>query len=1367
MRLGSGWTRRLVSVAIVLALLGTVALASIGSRAHTGAWIDSKLTASSPTIDGTMGAGEWADATQVNLGAIPGNPIPAWLLVKNNGSFLFLAYDAVGDTTRDAQDSASVGFDTDHDATSTIGREDEFFWGGAARSGEEHWVADPTSWVLRDSPFDPGLPNEAGLDSAYGFGASDLSGTSHRIYELAIPLALLGVAPGEVIGFLGASLPAPGLLDAGGFRYDTWPDFLLGPPPLDGYGDLRLGKTPQANDLDINPPSQGLDALPSSSVVYSLSVVNRGVATDTFDVTATSPWTATLLDATGSNPLPDTDGDLVPDTGPVAPGASAGLRVRIDAPAASGCTDATIRGTSSNDVGAFDEGLLHTCILSAALNPPHSDRGIDRDVPPNGYYDVLEIGVGVIVGTAGNYEVDVLLVDQSQSVFITFATTTTSLPTGPQTVPMDLSGPDIYSSGIDGPYVALIALYDASRTLLDQDSYTTSAYFSTSFEPPAAVFHPPYSDRGVDTDTPPNGLYDFLEVDVGLTVNRQGTFELFGFLTDQFGTPISSDLAEATLSPGNRVIPLSFPGREIQASGLDGPYTVLLDLRTQFGDPLGVDAYITGFYRAARFEPPGARFDPPHSDRGVDLDVPSDGLYEYLEVDAAVYVSKAGQFTITGVLEDQGGTRFIASTGTTVALGTGRHTVPLRFNGFNILAAGIPGPYRVELQLSDPLGPLASDVYMTAAYGLGQFSGPGAAFAPPHSDRLVDLDLPPDGLADRLQLDIGVQVVRPGDYSLQALLMDQTGQFLGLATGCGPMGVGYGQCGILFDGHAIAASGGDGPYIAILQLFDAYGRLLDTNFYQTSPYLRTEFEPSDTTVPTASLSLAGYFRNSPVLDIAYAASDPSPSDGLESVTLHYRFSPDNATWGAWTGAASMAVGGSTASGTMTFSYPRGPGYYQFQATARDVAGNDEPVGAAEAAVKYWPLRYLTFSVNPVVMAAGATRQMSVTAIGPNGDPAVLESRLTACVTTTSPTGEFRQRGTLNVISCVDIPAGAASADVDYYDATAGSWTLRVTASPPVADIPVPALVSPGPPASVAMSPLAVSIPVGSSSQFGATVSDAYGNVVSPALVWSASAAAGTISPTGLLSAATVVGSGTVSVAVAGSPSVTASAAVSLVAGPTARVLVTPDPVTVVVGGTQSFAARVEDAYGNLIAGASVAWSVLGGVGTIVGSGSFTGATLVGVGRVIATSGGLSGAATVVLAPGPVASLELTPSAATIRWGTSLDLRATVRDAYGNLVLQAAVTWTVSGPASLNATSGSVVRVTPSGEGVVTVTASSGSASASATVGSVGQGTDPGTVAGIGAGGVIGGVVIGLAVGWLVGRIRKKRAPTEPPPPEEG
>ncbi len=158
MRLGSGWTRRAVSVAIVLALLGTVALASIGSRAHTGAWIDSKLTASSPAIDGTMGAGEWADATQVNLGAIPGNPIPAWLLVKNNGSFLFLAYDAVGDTTRDAQDSASVGFDTDHDATSTIGREDEFFWGGAARSGEEHWVADPTSLrrqrPQRDLPSD-------------------------------------------------------------------------------------------------------------------------------------------------------------------------------------------------------------------------------------------------------------------------------------------------------------------------------------------------------------------------------------------------------------------------------------------------------------------------------------------------------------------------------------------------------------------------------------------------------------------------------------------------------------------------------------------------------------------------------------------------------------------------------------------------------------------------------------------------------------------------------------------------------------------------------------------------------------------------------------------------------------------------------------------------------------------------------------------------------------------------------------------------------------------------------------------------------------------------------------------------------------
>ncbi|HXK36436.1 MAG TPA: hypothetical protein VJ553_02545, partial [Candidatus Paceibacterota bacterium] len=327
-----------------------------------------------------MAAGEWSDAASADLGAIPGNDFQAYLLIKNDANFLYVAYDAIGDTSMDFGDEASVSFDTDHDISETVGGESEFFWGAGASNGQEHLVFDGMGWTTEDSPFDTGLPNHAGLAGAYGYGPSDLSVLDHRIYELQIPLALLNIAPAEVIGLLGASDPSPGVMDSS-VGYDCWPLALTGPPSLSEYGDLRIGRAPKAADLDLNPPSQSARTAPSSSIDYTITVENRGTANDVFDVQAMSAWIIDLLDSGGVNPLVDNDADMIPDTGSIAPGANVQIIARVNTPASGTCDDALITGTSSNDPATSSTAVVRTCLTGAGLNPPHADSGVDTDVP--------------------------------------------------------------------------------------------------------------------------------------------------------------------------------------------------------------------------------------------------------------------------------------------------------------------------------------------------------------------------------------------------------------------------------------------------------------------------------------------------------------------------------------------------------------------------------------------------------------------------------------------------------------------------------------------------------------------------------------------------------------------------------------------------------------------------------------------------------------------------------------------------------------------------------------------------------------------------------------------------------------------------
>jgi parallel beta-helix repeat protein len=96
----------------------------------------------------------------------------------------------------------------------------------------------------------------------------------------------------------------------------------------------------------------------------------------------------------------------------------------------------------------------------------------------------------------------------------------------------------------------------------------------------------------------------------------------------------------------------------------------------------------------------------------------------------------------------------------------------------------------------------------------------------------------------------------------------------------------------------------------------------------------------DMGVPQATASLASpYWKNQATIMVDWIATD---NLGLSNVTLQYRYSPSNSSWGPWTEHSyNDSVTGTPASGSFQFIAPS-DGYYEFFANGSDVDGNWEP-----------------------------------------------------------------------------------------------------------------------------------------------------------------------------------------------------------------------------------------------------------------------------------------------------------------------------------------------------------------------------------------------------------------------------------------
>ena len=236
---------------------------------------------------------------------------------------------------------------------------------------------------------------------------------------------------------------------------------------------------------------------------------------------------------------------------------------------------------------------------------------------------------------------------------------------------------------------------------------------------------------------------------------------------------------------------------------------------------------------------------------------------------------------------------------------------------------------------------------------------------------------------------------------------------------------------------------------------------------------------------------------------------------------------------------------------------------------------------------------------------------------------------------------------------------------------------------------------------VTVTPNPDTVALGSTVTLHATVDGGSG---SPSFFWSSeNTSVATVSGTGVV---TGVSLGSVRIA-ASSGGKSGVATVVVVPQGVASVRVTPNLAGITVGGTVHLQAQPLDAAGNSLDGRTVTWSSDNeAVATVDTSGVVTGVST-GTATVTATSEGKTGTAGINVGAAVAASITVEPTSVTVTTGQSSQLTATVKDASGNVISGAPVSWTVdnSGIALVSSTG----LVAGQSAGSATVTATSGAA----------------------------------------------------------
>lgn len=342
-----------------------------------------------------------------------------------------------------------------------------------------------------------------------------------------------------------------------------------------------------------------------------------------------------------------------------------------------------------------------------------------------------------------------------------------------------------------------------------------------------------------------DGIAEALTADVEVQLNANGEYVILGTL-EKGGKLVANQPSwesalpvEATLDriSGTYTVTLQFSGEQIDRSGVDGPYDLVLQGIGTTGSTtatLATPAYAHNLFGESAAHLAGVS--------EVAVDTNGDSKFEFIDVMVDLGVRLPGEFQLQGALTKDGAT--FVDAGMTQDLTAGARQVSLRFDGRKIRRSGFDGPYEGNINLIDAEGHTIDGIrFTTRPYAASSFSGLIVPQAP-FSDQGIDSN--GNGLYDSLRISFGAEVEQAGSYRLTGVLRGSNSPLAVYAEAQLTLPAGSANVELEFPGPMINSLDLDGPYTvdllirepATLEELDAVRLPQPTAAYQA-----TQFDP--------------------------------------------------------------------------------------------------------------------------------------------------------------------------------------------------------------------------------------------------------------------------------------------------------------------------------------------------------------------------------------------------------------------------------------------------------------------------------------------------------------------------------------------